>query len=141
MLSDFFVKMLDLKNNDNHSWCFTAKSFPECVRKQSILASQLTIVCKPSFTMHTDYVFKYILKSPGHFTIQVTDKKLEATSSKLSSKPYPKLRWDKHLKQKLEKNKSYINRLTNVVTKILSKKIMQKLQLIITLGSTSIHFK
>ena len=129
------------KNNDNHSWCFTAKSFPECVRKQSILASQLTIVCKPSFTMHTDYVFKYILKSLARFIIQDTVRKFEATSNKLSSKPYTELRWDKQRKQKLEKNKSYIKRLTDILTKILSKKFIQKFQLIITLGSTSIHFR
>ena len=95
--------MQDLKNNDNHMWCFTAKSFPECVRKQQLLASQLTIVHKPPFTMHPDYVFQYILKSPRHFMIQVTVKKLEATSYKASSKPYTELRWDKQRKHKLDK--------------------------------------
>ena len=140
MLSDFLDKMQDLKNNGNHLWCFTAKSFAECVSKQSLVASQLFIMHKPSFPMHADYVFKYILKSPGHFIIQITVRKLEATSNKLSSKPYTELRWDKQRKQKLEKNKSYIKRLTDIVTKILSKKIIQKFQLIIRLGSTSIHF-
>ena len=91
--------------------------------------------------MHTDYVLKYILKSPSHFIIQVTAKKIGATSKKLASKLYTELRSDKQRKQKLEKNKSYIKRLTDIVTKILSKKFIQKFELIITLGSTSIHFR
>jgi hypothetical protein len=141
VLSDFLHNIQDLKNNDDHLCCFTATSFPECVTKQSLLASQLTIVHKPSFTMRTDYVFKYVLKSPGHFIIQVSVKKLEATSNKLSGKPYTELRWDKQRKQKLETNKSYMKTLSDIVTKILSKKIIQKFQLIITLRSTSIHFR
>jgi hypothetical protein len=141
VLSDFLDKMQDFKNNDNHLRCFTAKSFAECVRKQSLPAGQLTIVHKPSFPKHADYVFKYILKSPGHFIIQVPVNKFEATSKKLSGKPYTELRGDKLRKEELEKNKSYIKHLTDIVTKMFSKNFIQNFQLIITLGRSSIHFR
>ena len=85
--------------------------------------------------------FYYILKSLGRFIIEDTVRKFEATSNKLSGKPYTELRWDKERKQKLENNKSYIKRLMDIVTKILSKTFIQKFQSIITLGSTSIHFR
>ena len=91
--------------------------------------------------MHADYVFKYILKSPGHFIIQVTVNKFEATSNKLSSKPYTELSGDKQRKQKLEKKKSYIKHLTDIVTKMFSKKFIQKFELKITSDSSSTHLR